>query len=128
MRVVLSNGEADRNDKENHRLHQAQEAAQALPHLRQVHGGMTVTDDDVRRVLRTSYKPTVLAALSYVNLSDRELDTLILRYMRSLTIEKTAEWLDCSENSVKNWQTSGLEKCCKAWENLIFVQEILAAQ
>lgn len=87
-----------------------------------------VTPDDVKKILRTPYKPLALAALSYVNLSDRELDTLILRYMRSLTLEKTAEWLDCSVNAVKNWQTSGLEKCCKAWENLIFVHEILAAQ
>lgn len=87
-----------------------------------------MTTEDVKAVLHTPYKPLALAALTYVNLTDRELNTMILRFMRGLTQEQTAEWFDCSVNAVKNWQESGLEKCCKAWEKLIFVQEILAVQ
>lgn len=87
-----------------------------------------MTSDDVKRILQNPYKPLALAALSYVNLSDREQDTLILRYMRGMTLEKTAEWFDCSVNAVKNWQASGLEKCENAWQKIIYVQEILAAQ
>ena len=86
-----------------------------------------MTTDDVKRILHNPYKPVALAALSYVNLTDRELDTLILRYMRGMTLEKAAEWFDCSVNAVKNWQNTGLEKCKIAWQKIVYVQEILAA-
>ena len=44
-----------------------------------------MTRDDVKTILRTPYKPLALCALSYVNLSDRDMNLLILRYMRGHT-------------------------------------------
>lgn len=84
-----------------------------------------MTRDDVKTVLGTAYKPLALCALSYVNLTDREMNTLIMRFMRGLTQEQAAEQMDCSVNGLKNWEYSGLTKCVKAWENLIFIEEIL---
>lgn len=86
-----------------------------------------MTTDDVKRVLKCPYKPLALAALSYVNLTDRELNLLILRHMRGHTQEETAEELCSSVNGLQKWEYAALEKCRKAWENLIFVQEILKA-
>lgn len=87
-----------------------------------------MTTDDVRRVLHSPYKPLVLAALSYVNLTDRELNLLILRHMRGKTQEETAEETGYSVAGIQKQEYAALDKCRKAWENLIFVQEILAAQ
>lgn len=86
-----------------------------------------MTTDDVKRILKHPCKPLVLAALSYVNLTDRELNLLILRHMRGHTQEETAEELYSSVNGVQKWEHTALEKCRNAWENLIFIQEILKA-
>lgn len=87
-----------------------------------------MTTDDVRRVLRYPYKPLALTALSYVNLTDRELNLLILRHMRGHTQEEVAEETGYSVNGLQKQERAALEKCRKAWENLMFVKEILAAQ
>lgn len=87
-----------------------------------------MTADEVRRVLKTPYKPNALAALSYVNLSDRECNLLILRHMRGHTQEEVAEEMECSVNAVQKWERAALIKCGEAWKNILFVQEILAAQ
>lgn len=86
-----------------------------------------MTTDDVKQVLKSPHKPLVLAALSYVNLTDRECNLLILRHMRGHTQEETAEELYCTVNGLQKWEKAALEKCCKAWEKLIFIQEILKA-
>lgn len=86
-----------------------------------------MTTDEVKRVLKTPYKPLVLTALSYVNLTDREMNLLILRHMRGHTQEETAEEMCCTVNGLQKWEKIALEKCCHAWEKLIFVQELLKA-
>ena len=88
-------------------------------------GGGLVTTDDAKRVLKTSYKPLALAALSYVNLTDRECDLLILRFMRGHTQQEAAEEMNCTVNGLQKWEKTALIKCCNAWEKLIFIQEIL---
>lgn len=86
-----------------------------------------MTTDEVKRILKTPYKPLALMALSYVNLTDRELDLLILRHMRGHTQEETAEEMCCTVNGLQKWEKVALDKCNKAWEKLIFIQEILKA-
>lgn len=86
-----------------------------------------MTRDDVKTVLRTPYKPLALCALSYVNLTDRELNLLIMRHMRGHSQEETAEQMDCSARVIQRWEHDALEKCRRAWENLIFIDEILEA-
>lgn len=86
-----------------------------------------MTTDDVKQVLKSPHKPLVLAALSYVNLTDRECNLLILRHMRGHTQEETAEELYCTVNGLQKWEYVALEKCRKAWDKLIFIQEILKA-
>lgn len=68
--------------------------------------GDLMTTEEVKKVLKSPYKPLVLASLSYVNLTDRELNLLILRYMRGHTQEETAEEL-CS--MIKAYQATGKE-------------------
>lgn len=86
-----------------------------------------MTTDEAKKVLKTPYKPLALTALSYVNLTDREMNLLILRHMRGHTQEETAEELYCTVNGLQKWEKAALEKCCHAWEKLIFVQELLKA-
>lgn len=86
-----------------------------------------MTTDEAKAVLRSPYKPLALAALSYVNLTDRELNLLILRHMRGHTQEETAEELCSSVNGLQKWEYTALEKCRKAWDGLVFIQEILKA-
>lgn len=86
-----------------------------------------MTTEEVKKVLKSPYKPLVLASLSYVNLTDRELNLLILRYMRGHTQEETAEELCSSVNGLQKWEYVAVEKCRKAWDKLIFVHEILKA-
>lgn len=88
-------------------------------------GGDLVTKEEVRRVLKTPYKPLALAALSYVNLSDRELDLLILRYLRRHTQEEVADEMGYSSRIIQRWEGDALNKCAAAWKNLLFIQEIL---
>ena len=84
-----------------------------------------MTTEEAKSVLHCSYKPLVLLALSYVNLYDRELNTLILRHMRGMTQEETAEYLNRAKNTVQLWETSGLKKCANAWKSVPIIQEIL---
>lgn len=84
-----------------------------------------MTTEDAKKVLHCRYRPLVLLALSYVNLYDRELNTLILRHMRGLTQEQTAEELDRTTNTIQNWESSALQKCAEAWEHLLVIQEIM---
>lgn len=86
-----------------------------------------MTNEDVKTVLRTPYKPLALCALSYVNLTDKELNLLIMRHMRGHSQEETAWQMGCSSRVIQRWEHDALDKCCKAWENLIFIEEILKA-
>lgn len=83
-----------------------------------------LTTEEAKSILHSSYKPLVLLALSYVNLYDRELNTLILRHMRGLTQEETAEYLDRAKNTIQLWEASGLKKCAEAWKRVPIVREI----
>lgn len=84
-----------------------------------------MTTQDVKTILKTPYKPLALAALSYVNLTDREVNVLILRHMRGHTQEEAAEEMFCTVNGLQKWEYAALEKCRRAWEKLAFAQEIL---
>lgn len=84
-----------------------------------------MTTKQAKTVLHNPYKVLALTALSYVNLTDKELDVLILRHMRGHTQERTAEELDCTTNTIQNIEKVALMKCCAVWEKLRFVQEIL---
>lgn len=84
-----------------------------------------MTADEAKSVLHSAFKPLVLAALSYVNLQDKELDVLILRHMRGKTQEKIAEEMGCSVNGLQKIEYRAIEKCCEVWDKLYFVQEML---
>lgn len=86
-----------------------------------------MTIKDAKKVLRHPYLPAVFVSLSYVNLTDKELDVLILRYLRGHTQEKAAEETGMSVNGIQNIEKLALEKCCKAWEKIIFVKNIIKA-
>lgn len=86
-----------------------------------------MTSEDVRKVLGAPYKPLALAALSYVNLTDRECNLLVLRHMRGHTQEETAEEMGYTVRAVQGWEKTALDKCAAAWENLILIQELLKA-
>lgn len=86
-----------------------------------------MTTDDVKRVLQTPYKPLALCALSYVNLTDIEMQLLILRHMRGHTQEQVAEEMDYSVNGVQKREYAALDKCAKAWQRIVYIQEILKA-
>lgn len=85
-----------------------------------------MTTEDVKQILKDHEdRILVYVALSYVNLSDKELETLILRYMRGLTQERAAEEMDVNKNSVFAWQQSALLKTCKMWERIPFGKMLL---
>lgn len=84
-----------------------------------------MTAEDVKTVLHCAYKPLVLAALSYVNLTDKEFDTLVLRHMRGHTQEEVAEEMDRSVNTIQNWERAALDKCLKAWKRMAYIRELI---
>lgn len=86
-----------------------------------------MTNEEVKTVLRTPYKPLALCALSYVNLSDRDINLLILRCMRGHTQEEAAEELRLSVNGLQKREYAALKTCAEAWDKLLFIQEILKA-
>lgn len=80
-----------------------------------------MTIEDVKDILKNHPdRISICAALACVNLSDREQDVLILRYMRGMTQEKTAEAMgeSVSVNTVFNLQQSALNKTVRLWNNL----------
>ena len=84
-----------------------------------------MTKDEAKRIIRYPVKPLALVALSYANLTDREMDVLILRYMRGHTQEEVAEEMSCTVNGLQKWERAALDRCCKAWGNLKFTEELL---
>ena len=80
-----------------------------------------MTTEDVKDILKNHYdKISICVALSCVNLSDREQDVLIFRYMRGMTQERTAEAMGetVSVNTVFNLQQSALGKTARLWSKL----------
>ena len=59
------------------------------------------------------------------NLTDNELNTVVLRHMRGLTQEKVAEALDRSKNTIQTWESEALDRCAVAWSGLAILAEIL---
>lgn len=86
-----------------------------------------MTIKEAKKMLHHPYLPAVYMALSYVNLTDKEVDLLILRHLRGHTQEEAAEELDISVNSVQNIEKIALGKCAKSWDRIVFVKNILAA-
>lgn len=87
-----------------------------------------MTTDDVKSILKNHHdRLAVCTALACVNLSDKELNTLILRYMHGLTQEQTAEKLDTAVNSIYNWQQSALKKTAKMWTKLPIARILLCS-
>lgn len=86
-----------------------------------------MTTSEAKTVLRHPYRPVAITALSYVNLTDKELTLLVLRYLRGHTQEEAAEETGYSVTGLQKQERTALEKCCKAWKNLAFVQELLKA-
>lgn len=84
-----------------------------------------MTIKEAKKVLHHPYLPAVYVAISYVNLTDKELDVLILRHLRGHTQEETAEEMEMSVNGLQNIEKFALTKCCKAWDKIIFVKNIL---
>lgn len=131
-RLAMNNGKshADQNDGQKNLYNyppEIHEREKTMPDMRKIYGRWEMTTDDVRRVLKSPHKPLALCALSYVNLTDRELNLLILRHMRGHTQEETAEETGYSVAGIQKQEYAALEKCRKAWEKLIFVQELLIA-
>lgn len=100
-----------------------------------------MTTKQAKDVLRHPDRLFVLTALSFVNLTDKEVETLILRHLRGHTQEETGRELMAEElrrNGKKNdtedeytvrcvqtLEKSALLKCCAVWENLSFVRYAL---
>ncbi len=82
-----------------------------------------MTTKEAAKLLKHPDRVLVLTALSYVNLTDRELQTLVLRHMRGHTQEYVAEQLECSVNSIQNWEKAALKKCCAVWEKFDILKE-----
>lgn len=84
-----------------------------------------MTTEEVKHILSEHYdRQSVCIALAYVNLSDKELETLIYRYIRKLTQEETAAQfgVEVSKNTVYNWQQTALKKTAKMWSVLPLAQ------
>lgn len=84
-----------------------------------------MTIKEAKKVLHHPYLPAVYVALSYVNLTDKELEALIYRHLRGHTQEDTAEEMKMSVNGIQNIEKVALEKCCRAWDKLLFIKAIL---
>lgn len=85
-----------------------------------------MTRDDVVAVLAYPSRKMALYALSLVNLKDSESNTLILRHMRGMTQEETAEALGVSKNTVQNWERKSLRKCAAAWDGLDVIADMIS--
>ncbi len=80
-----------------------------------------MTTEEVKNILKHHYdRLSVCVALSYVNLSDEETEVLILRYIRQLSQEVTAEKMNppISKDKVYRVQQEALNKTSKMWSKL----------
>lgn len=103
-----------------------------------------MTTADVKRVLKDPRKVFKLTALSYVSLTEKESDVIMLRYFSGLTQEKAAERLptlyekrlnispekaiqeySISPNGLQKVEYRALEKCRIAWSDNTFVKDML---
>lgn len=81
--------------------------------------------DEVVSIIEYPSKQLAMYALSLVNLKDHEMNTLVLRYMRGMTQEETAEQMERSKNTIQNWEKSAIGKCSRAWKGLEMISEML---
>lgn len=86
-----------------------------------------MTADEARIILEGPEKIPILTALSFVSLSDNEQETLIIRFLRKQTQERTAETMDRSSSSVKLYEKSALDKCAFVWSKYAYTRELLKA-
>lgn len=87
-----------------------------------------MTTEEVKHILKNHEdRVSVCVALSFVNLSDNELNVLVMRYMRGLTQEQTAESMGeaVSKNTVFNIQQAALKKTAKMWSKLSIAKALM---
>lgn len=101
---------------------------------------------DARKVLKDPRKLLKIIALSYVSLGELEADVIYLRYFLQLTQERAAERVpllyqerlglsredaveqySLSVNGLQKIENRALEKCCKAWDRIVFIQDMVKA-
>ncbi len=87
-----------------------------------------MTHDEVVSIIEYPSKQLAEYALSLVNLKDHEMNLLVLRYMRGLTQEETAEKLNRSKNTIQVWEKAAINKCSKAWNGLEMISEMLKTE
>lgn len=80
---------------------------------------------EIREILKNPSLELVKLALSYVNLTDKELKIIELVEMQGKTEERTAEILDISIRNLQQQKSVAFEKLNKVWSNNILIAELL---
>lgn len=81
--------------------------------------------EDVKKVLSSEYLDLVNLALSYVNLTDLEIETLRNRFMKGYTQEHTAEIMSRCVTNIKKYEKSSILKCSHVWEGISWINKLL---
>ena len=86
---------------------------------------MAMTDKEVIRLLRCPSSDIVDFALSRVNLTAHELQTITLVGRQAMTQEAAAEQLDYSVDAVQKWYRSGMRKLRDCWDGVWWIRMLI---
>lgn len=84
-----------------------------------------ISKKDIKKILNYHSKHMVFTVLEIVNLKDKERQAIELTELRGHTIEKTAEEMKCSIESIKKYRKSAFFKMSKAWVDNDLINKIL---
>lgn len=84
-----------------------------------------MTTEEAKNILHTPDRSVALAVLSYVNLTDREAELLMLRHLHGLTQDQVAGYFDVESRTIQRWESEALGKCAVVWDNNPFVKWML---
>lgn len=75
--------------------------------------------------LRCEASAVVDLAIEMANLSWKEETAINLCARKDMTQEKAAEVANCSVDSMQRWYRKGIEKLCKAWSGVWWIEKII---
>lgn len=79
---------------------------------------------EVKKILESSNKAIIILALQLVNLKNKEINSIELIHFKGYTIQETAEIMNCSINSIKNYKSKAYKKIAEVWGNIDILKNL----
>lgn len=84
-----------------------------------------MTVSDIKKICQIPEKDLLYFLLNQINLSSKERTVIELCFIEEYTEEQSAERLDRSVNTIKDWKKSAINKINKVWSQNRIIEILL---